>query len=441
MKKYKSVYFIGLALYIIFYVQMSPSSSNSYNASWTAAKENWGDSCKFTLVESIPENLTYPAGSPMLMSTYDAHLRLLSLVQESLYFSTFYWTLRGSDVEFHDNSSVQGENIYKLIYNIVKSGKVDVKIAQNNTNSDTDELASIGAQVRTLDFVKIMNAGVLHTKMWIVDQKHVYIGSSNLDWRSYTQTKETGVLIENCPSLGLDVSKIFEVYWYLGNKNILPSQWPSNLSTAVNSQSPAVITYNQTKNALIYISSSPQPFCPFGRTVDIDAIINVINSAKKYIYISVMEYVPIILYKSPQIYWPVIDDALRRAAFDRNVEVFLMASHWAHSEKDMYSFLRSLRDLHGTKDRTVNIEVKLFTVKPNTPIQSHIPYARVNHNKYMITDQHAYIGTSNWAGDYFVSTGGVGFVLEEAEEGGTLKGQLLQVFLRDWHSVYAANVF
>jgi hypothetical protein len=34
---------------------------------------------------------------------------------------------------------------------------------------------------------------------------------------------------------------------------------------------------------------------------------------------------------------------------------------------------------------------KWFTV-PGTPEQEKIPYARVNHNKYMVTDNAAYIG-------------------------------------------------
>lgn len=38
-----------------------------------------------------------------------------------------------------------------------------------------------------------------------------------------------------------------------------------------------------------------------------------------------------------------------------------------------------------------------------------IPFARVNHNKYMVTDVAAYIGTSNWSGDYFIDTAGESF--------------------------------
>jgi len=44
-----------------------------------------------------------------------------------------------------------------------------------------------GAEVRNLDFSRLLGAGIIHTKMWMVDRKHFYIGSANLDWRSFTQ--------------------------------------------------------------------------------------------------------------------------------------------------------------------------------------------------------------------------------------------------------------
>ncbi|KAH9380129.1 hypothetical protein HPB48_000738 [Haemaphysalis longicornis] len=50
--------------------------------------------------------------------------------------------------------------------------------------------------------------GVLHTKFWIVDSKHAYIGSANMDWRSLTQVKEVGLLIENCSCIAKDLEKI-----------------------------------------------------------------------------------------------------------------------------------------------------------------------------------------------------------------------------------------
>ena len=65
--------------------------------------------------------------------------------------------------------------------------------------------------------------------------------------------------------------------------------------------------------------------------------------------------------------------------------------------------------------------VRLFTVPSFSPGQAAIPFARVNHNKYLVTDKTAYIGTSNWSADYFISTGGIG--------GGVNKGTVLHPYI------------
>ena len=74
-----------------------------------------------------------------------------------------------------------------------------------------------------------------------------------------------------------------------------------------------------------------------------------------------------------------------------------------------------------------------------------IPYGRVNHNKYMVTDKTAYIGTSNWSGDYFIDTAGIGFILEDREHDrndtiSTIRSDLASVFDRDWNSIYAVDL-
>merc|ERR1712180_329230 len=98
----------------------------------------------------------------------------------------------------------------------------------------------------------------------------------------------------------------------------------------------------------------------------------------------------------------------------------------------MMRYLRSLAVLSGSHPN-VDIQVRMFTVPAFTPEQKKIPFARVNHNKYMVTDKQGYIGTSNWSGDYFISTGGVGFVFT-----GDLRNQLAAIFGRDWSSSYAS---
>jgi len=62
----------------------------------------------------------------------------------------------------------------------------------------------------------------------------------------------------------------------------------------------------------IYFSSSPAPFCPDGRAVDIDAILRHIDEAQEFVYVAVMDYFPITLYQQPPTFWPDIDNKLRK---------------------------------------------------------------------------------------------------------------------------------
>lgn len=87
-------------------------------------------------------------------------------------------------------------------------------------------------------------------------------------------------------------------------------------------------------------------------------------------------------------------------------------------------------------------------IVPTSPDQAKIPYARVNHNKYMVTDKTAYIGTSNWSADYFTNTAGIGLVIEETcdqhlddcmgdRNATSIRAQVESIFMRDWNSPYA----
>ena len=68
----------------------------------------------FTLVESIPENLTYDKSSVKFPSTFDTWEFLLSEAKEEIDMGEFYFALRNEDVTpIHMNSSWQGEKIFK----------------------------------------------------------------------------------------------------------------------------------------------------------------------------------------------------------------------------------------------------------------------------------------------------------------------------------------
>lgn len=84
------------------------------------------------------------------------------------------------------------------------------------------------------------------------------------------------------------------------------------------------------------------------------------------------------------------------------------------------------------------------SIVPATEDQAQIPYARLNHNKFVVTEKAAYIGTSNWAADYFVYSSGVGLVLEDSAgangTSNTFRSDLASVFERDWNSKYSMDL-
>eukprot|EP00088_Acartia_fossae_P004470 TRINITY_DN11916_c0_g1_i12.p1 TRINITY_DN11916_c0_g1~~TRINITY_DN11916_c0_g1_i12.p1 ORF type:complete len:505 (-),score=109.62 TRINITY_DN11916_c0_g1_i12:929-2443(-) len=394
------------------------------------------DPCEISLVESIPMGLVYN-NSHTRKSTFTAWMELIELAEESIEQAGMYWTLRGRDI-YDDPSDWQGEKVFQTLKKATKKRNLKLRIAQNQPrkgepNHDTEDLQNtVGAQVRSLNFTHLMGSGILHTKLWLVDGKHFYVGSANFDWRSLTQVKEVGVLVKNCGCLAKDMAKIWEVYWELGRPGAtVPDSWPKQLATTINAKSPLEL---ENPSLSVWLSSSPPPFCPEGRDSDIQAILDVINGAKEFVRVAVMDYFPATIYNKKTTFWPVIDDALRRAAIERKVRVELLMSEWAHTRPSMFKYLKSLQDLNKI-DSHVHIKVKLFKVPAFTPEQAKIPFGRVNHNKYLVTESVGFVGTSNWSADYFISTGGIGFVFQ-----GHLREDLVAIFERDWNSSYATDL-
>uniref|UniRef100_A0A672FNC1 Phospholipase D family, member 7 n=1 Tax=Salarias fasciatus TaxID=181472 RepID=A0A672FNC1_SALFA len=379
------------------------------------------------LVESVPVGL-YESSPPPRRSIADSWLRLLQRANSSVDIAAFYFTLtvRLS----HRSPTSPGREVFQQLKQLHARG-VKLQIAVNSPQKsirDTGELAAAGAEVREVD-LQAVTGGIVHTKLWVVDQKHLYVGSANMDWRSLTEVKEVGVSVEDCSCLAQDAFRIFGVYWSLGgvNHTSLPPYWPARLSALSSSQNPLRLKLNGVP-ARVYLSSSPPQISARGRADDLSSILSVIDDAHNFIYISVMDYLPLSQYTQPVRFWPAIDSALRAAACTRGVHVRLLVSCWEHSPGSMFTFLRSL--------------LNVFTV-PSTAEQKKIPYARVNHAKYMVTDRALYIGTSNWSENYFTQTAGVGLVVNQTGSAvgpgqQTLQSQAEDLFLRDWSSPYSS---
>ncbi|XP_052343328.1 uncharacterized protein pld7 isoform X1 [Oncorhynchus keta] len=398
--------------------------------------------CRVSLVESIPEGLFYPLDSSSLPSISDTWTNLLTRANSSVDIAAFYFTLRDTDLGFTEPSAAQGKQVFKQLMELEAKG-VKLQIAVNgpqNDNRDTADLARTGAEVREVDLQSV-TGGIVHTKLWVVDQKHLYLGSANMDWRSLTQVKEVGVSMEDCSCLAQDASRIFGVYWNIGaQKNgSLPPFWPARYSALSSSKHPLNLKLNGVP-ARVYLSSAPPQISAYGRSDDLSTILSVIADAQKYVHISVMDYLPLSQFTEPLRFWPAIDSAIRAAACTRGVEVNLLVSCWSHSPGSMFLFLQSLTVLNRPP-LGCNINVKVFEV-PSTAEQKKIPFSRVNHAKYMVTDRVVYIGTSNWSENYFTHTAGIGLVVNQTgsvvgQGQRSLQVQLQEVFLRDWTSQYA----
>ncbi|XP_016310945.1 phospholipase D3-like isoform X2 [Sinocyclocheilus anshuiensis] len=401
--------------------------------------------CRLTLVESVPEGLSFPSGSPHLQSISDTWTNLLNKANRSVHIGAFYFTLRDSDLGLTEPSSVLGKKVFNQLKQLEPKG-VKLKIAVNAPQpyiADTDELVATGAEVRGVDLQSI-TGGILHTKLWVVDKKHMYLGSANMDWRSLTQVKEVGVSVEDCSCLAQDASRIFDVYWDVGaQKNgSLPPFWPGRFSALSSSKYPLAVKFNGVP-ARVYLSSSPPPLSSHGRSDDLSSILSVIADAERFLYVSVMDYLPMSQFTEPIRFWPVIDSALREAACTRGVEVKLLVSCWSHSPGAMFVFLQSLSVLNKPP-LSCSIHAKVFEV-PSTREQQRIPFAHVNHAKYMVTDRVVYIGTSNWSENYFTQTAGVGLVVNQTGSAvgqgqKTIQSQMQEIFQRDWHSEYAQTL-
>ncbi|KAM3595130.1 uncharacterized protein V6R79_018573 [Siganus canaliculatus] len=407
--------------------------------------DGFEDQCRMVLVESIPLDVQYDANATFGIPLEKAWKDLISVATERVDVVSFYWTLTGKDINVNSSSDTSGRDILKELEEL-PSRNVSVRAVTSVPSVRTDStdlniLEEKGVQVRRVNFGRLTR-GVLHSKFWIVDGKHVFIGSANMDWRALTQVKELGVVVYNCSRLAKDLHKIFESYWVMGESNSsLPQPWPAKYDTAINKQHPLLVETGNVSSSL-YLTGSPASFCPSSRTLDLEAILSIISEAQHFVDVAVMDYFPTTRFEKPRRYWPFIDDAIRMAAFERNVKVRMLISCGMDSDPAMLPFLKSLASMDSPHER-ISIQVKLYIVPVGN--QTGIPYTRVNHNKYMVTDKSAYIGTSNWSADYFLNTAGVGLVISQHAPHSVwrteaIQSQIKAVFNRDWDSEFAVSL-
>jgi phosphatidylserine/phosphatidylglycerophosphate/cardiolipin synthase-like enzyme len=259
-------------------------------------------------------------------------------------------------------------------------------------------------EVRIYDIHKL-TGGIIHAKYFVVDGQELFIGSQNFDWRALDQIHETGARIKDA-ALSKQLQSIFEIDWQICATGQAPT--------------PPQPTTGHPNDEIELVASPPQ-FNPEGTRGSIDALLELMNGAKKRLQIQVMDYSA-----GKNKNWPKLDDAMRAAAA-RGVQVQFLLSNWAMVDPGM----SQLKDLTTVK----NIEVR-FT---NIPQYSGgcIPYARLVHSKFMVVDDDKlWVSTSNWSEGYFDATRDVDLVIRRADL--NLEGQA--IFSKLWDSPYTVTM-
>lgn len=358
------------------------------------------------LVQSIPQETSL--AQPDLPFAKDAWIKLIRETKSTLEMGEFYL------------SSAPGSPLVPVIEELEKAGNRGVKIrlllCPKMVSQDPDTFARVkaihGIEVRMLDLGSLH--GILHAKYFVSDQKTIFVGSQNFDWRALTQIHETGIVLKD-PKIASQLERIFEADWkFAGGSGSVPS---STTETAA-------------EESTVELVASPPAINPPGIAAALPELVKLIASAKTSIRATVMSYGLTDKYgaKTPgqPEKWTEIDDALRAAAA-RGVHVEFMVSDWSVADPAIDE-LKSLGRVPG-------IEVRIVSIPESK--SGHIPYARVTHSKFMVVDgKTLWLGTSNWERNYFYGSRNVELILRDPSL--AKKGE--KIYSKLWKSPYAEKV-
>jgi phospholipase D3/4 len=448
------------------------------------------------LVESIPKGLEDLRGTPGVAYTEDVLVRLTSNAKSSIDLTAMYWALLadpGSDDEkgftpeqLDEMGAGAGRALYEALRAAAQRG-VHIRILQgpgfSSHRQESDALQADFPDRISIHSVEMGKwyggGGIMHQKVWIFDQRHLYLGSVNMDWKSITQVKEMGVVVEDCPDLAADAGRYFEAWWAFAALSPTSVQvfdpvarinrraWSLLVPPERRTQSPLATGCSWKvplslelggEQGTVFLTGCPREVLDPGRTWDEEGLIRTIDDARKSICVSVMDFAPVgifdrksaaatagsggaIPYDTP-VWWSSLFDALLSAVLTRKVYVRLLVSKWAHTSSLIAPFLVALQKAAdagraGHNMTAGQLEIKQFIIpgwdSTSGSVRKYPGHTRVNHTKYIVTDRRINIGTSNMTWDYFASTAGSSFNADHP----TLVRTLQSVFDRDWASSYA----
>lgn len=350
------------------------------------------------LVESAPLETTLDHAD--VRNASDVWPEMIDAATDSIDFAEFY----ASEA---DEKHLEGSKLTKVIVAIERAVARGVHVRfmvdlvfEKQYPETLDRLRKAKVDVKVVDYSKL-GGGVVHAKYFVVDGQDVFIGSQNFDWRALAHIQEMGVRIHS-----LSVAHMVE--------DIFTTDWEGKKTNAAAHRPPVAKTGER-----ITLVASPSGWLPDEKEWELPRIVAAIDDAKKSIDVQVLTVAP---HNRDKTAFVTLDEALRRAAA-RGVKIRLLVSSWAKAP-----------DLAGLA-AVPNVEVKVITIPPWSG--GEIPFARVSHAKYAVFDGGAlaWVGTSNWEGDYFTKSRNVGVVIE----GGKAPARLEGIFEDGWKSAYTKS--
>jgi phosphatidylserine/phosphatidylglycerophosphate/cardiolipin synthase-like enzyme len=364
----------------------------------------------FELVESVPVETFMEQSN--LPRCFDVWLKMINEAKSTIDIETFYF------------SSKPGEPLEDIISALKSAAGRGIKIriivdssfyAKNEKSSDLLEgLQNI--EIRKIPFGNI-GGGVMHAKYFIVDGENLFLGSQNMDWRAIKHIHEIGLRIKS-KKFVWEFINIFENDWRLCKRHN-SADIENLLKVSVSGFSekhPLKLTDKNYGSLLLYSAFSPYNYIPGNFNTELDEILKLIKYARKRLNIQIYSY-STKGEKSSE--FDKIDKALRKAA-KRGVKIKIIFPDWATGKKSI--------DVIKNLSQVKNIKIKISSIPQYSG--GFIPYSRVEHCKYFISDNnYSFISTSNWEDDYFYKSRNASVIIKN----GKVNSELKKVFNSDWN--------
>lgn len=366
----------------------------------------------FEFVETWPSETTL--GHDDLRDTFDVWLEMIARAERTIDLGQFY----ASDAPADEGPSRLTKVVEGLETAAARGVRVRFLASEAFRSTYPDTLARLaaheGIEVRFID-LREKTGGVLHAKYWVVDDREVFLGSQNFDYRALEHIVELGARVED-EALGAEFAALFEADWrFAGGEDDVYGKAAA---------APAAVeldgAYGPVTLTPVY---SPQPLLLHEGAWDLPAMVARIDAAEQRVRVQFLTYATT---DREGRYFDELESALRRAAA-RRVQVELLVADWS-KRRFVIEGLKSLQCLP-------NVEVRLATIPEHSA--GFVPFARVIHAKFLTVDgKSAWLGTGNGNRGTFYDSRNVGLLVD----GESTVAVLDRFFERVWSSDYAYTV-